>query len=157
VGFVAVGDAAMCTNPVYGLGTTAAVVSAVALADALHGADDLAAVGSAHAARVREGLEPWFDESLAQDRRRAALRQGRLDEREAQRHLAVAVAVARDPAVGQAVLRTRGLLGPVSDLDEPWLQARIDEVRRGLADDPPDFGPPRGRLLAALHATAPAR
>src|SRR5256885_1024750 len=67
-GVVAVGDAAVCTNPLYGRGCSLAMVHAFALADVLAtnsaGAADTAV---AFDAVTRSELEPWYDAALAQD------------------------------------------------------------------------------------------
>ena len=67
-GFFAIGDAHTCTNPLYGRGSSLAVLQAELVADALaaHPTDRDAAARvyeAASAARV----EPWFDVSLAAD------------------------------------------------------------------------------------------
>lgn len=69
LGVHAVGDAAVCTNPLYGRGCTLAVVHAWLLADALaeHPGDDVAAALAFDAATRRE-LDPWYQAALVQDR-----------------------------------------------------------------------------------------
>jgi hypothetical protein len=67
-GFVGVGDASVCTNPLYGRGCSLAFVHAFGLADALaeHG-DDLDAGARAFAAFTHEQLVPWFRSAVLQD------------------------------------------------------------------------------------------
>ena len=67
-GFLAVGDASMCTNPLYGRGCSLALVHAFGLADALraHG-DDLDALAREFAAFTERELVPWFRSAVAQD------------------------------------------------------------------------------------------
>ena len=68
-GVVALGDAAICTNPLYGRGCTLAFVHAWELADAL-----AASGGDAHAlalgfdAATRREIEPWYRAARDQDR-----------------------------------------------------------------------------------------
>ncbi len=68
VGFFAIGDAHTCTNPLYGRGSSLAVLQATLVADALaaHPEDGVAAALAyelASAARV----EPWYDVSVLTD------------------------------------------------------------------------------------------
>ena len=60
-GYLAVGDAAMCTNPLYGRGCSLALVHAFGLADTLrtHGADP-DALAREFAAFTERELVPWF-------------------------------------------------------------------------------------------------
>jgi 2-polyprenyl-6-methoxyphenol hydroxylase-like FAD-dependent oxidoreductase len=69
LGVLALGDAAICTNPLYGRGCTLAFVHAWELADALarHGAD-LRALALAFDAATRREIEPWYRAARDQDR-----------------------------------------------------------------------------------------
>jgi 2-polyprenyl-6-methoxyphenol hydroxylase-like FAD-dependent oxidoreductase len=67
-GFFAIGDAHTCTNPLYGRGSSLAVLQAVLVADALvaHPVDrDEAARAYEEASAAR--VEPWFDVSVLTD------------------------------------------------------------------------------------------
>ncbi len=68
LGFIAVGDSLIHTNPIVGRGCSLAWTSAFALADCLdeHG-DDLRALALAHHARVERDIVPWYQIQLAQD------------------------------------------------------------------------------------------
>jgi 2-polyprenyl-6-methoxyphenol hydroxylase-like FAD-dependent oxidoreductase len=68
LGFVAVGDALIHTNPIVGRGCSLAWTAAFALADCLdaHGGD-LRALALAYDARVERDLVPWYRMQLAQD------------------------------------------------------------------------------------------
>ena len=68
LGFVAVGDALIHTNPIVGRGCSLAWTAAFALADCLdaHGGD-LRALALAYDARVERELVPWYQMQLAQD------------------------------------------------------------------------------------------
>lgn len=68
-GFVALGDAAICTNPLYGRGCSLAVVHAFGLADALADSegDPVALALSLHDFTRRE-LDPWYRAAVQQDR-----------------------------------------------------------------------------------------
>jgi 2-polyprenyl-6-methoxyphenol hydroxylase-like FAD-dependent oxidoreductase len=73
-GYVAVGDAAVCTNPLYGRGCSLAFVHAFGLADALreHG-DDPDALGRSFAGFTDRELVPWFRSAVLQDTQARAL------------------------------------------------------------------------------------
>jgi 2-polyprenyl-6-methoxyphenol hydroxylase-like FAD-dependent oxidoreductase len=69
LGVVALGDAAICTNPLYGRGCSLAFVHAWALEDALrqHAADPVA-FAVAFDAATRKDIEPWYRAARDQDR-----------------------------------------------------------------------------------------
>jgi 2-polyprenyl-6-methoxyphenol hydroxylase-like FAD-dependent oxidoreductase len=68
LGFVAVGDALVHTNPIVGRGCSLAWTSAFDLADCLdaHG-DDLRALALAYDASVERNIAPWYEMQLVQD------------------------------------------------------------------------------------------
>lgn len=68
LGFVAVGDALLHTNPIVGRGCSFAWTAAFDLADCIdaHG-DDLRALALAYDARVERNLVPWYTLQVAQD------------------------------------------------------------------------------------------
>ncbi|HEY5013293.1 MAG TPA: hypothetical protein VIK61_11400, partial [Acidimicrobiia bacterium] len=67
-GFAAVGDASVCTNPLYGRGCSLALVHAYGLADAVrsHPGDDRGAL-VAFDAFTTEELDPWYRAAVLQD------------------------------------------------------------------------------------------
>ena len=67
-GFFAIGDAHTCTNPLYGRGSSLAVLQAVLAADAIaeHGADRGAAARAYEEASAAK-VEPWYHVSLMTD------------------------------------------------------------------------------------------
>jgi 2-polyprenyl-6-methoxyphenol hydroxylase-like FAD-dependent oxidoreductase len=68
-GLVPVGDAVLCTNPLYGRGCSTAYWSAHLLAQAIadhH--DDLRAVAVAYDEALRTEIHPWYRSSVEQDR-----------------------------------------------------------------------------------------
>lgn len=68
LGFTAVGDALIHSNPITGRGCSLAWTSAFDLADCLdaHG-DDLRALALAYDARVESNVVPWYELQIAQD------------------------------------------------------------------------------------------
>ncbi len=73
-GLVSVGDAAVCTNPLYGRGCSLAFVHAFGLADALaaHGGD-LDGVARAFAGFTDRELVPWYRSAVLQDAQARAM------------------------------------------------------------------------------------
>lgn len=67
-GFFAIGDAHTCTNPLYGRGSSLAVLQAVLVADALAAnPDDSTAAGRDYEAASKARVEPWYDVSVLTD------------------------------------------------------------------------------------------
>ncbi|MGH8976697.1 MAG: FAD-dependent monooxygenase [Acidimicrobiia bacterium] len=67
-GYVAVGDASMCTNPLYGRGCSLALVHAFGLADTLRAdGSDLDALALEFGACTERELVPWFRSAVVQD------------------------------------------------------------------------------------------
>jgi 2-polyprenyl-6-methoxyphenol hydroxylase-like FAD-dependent oxidoreductase len=72
-GFFAVGDAHTCTNPLYGRGSSLAVLQAILVADALADhPDDPDGAARAYERTSAERVEPWFDVSVMTDAAAAA-------------------------------------------------------------------------------------
>jgi 2-polyprenyl-6-methoxyphenol hydroxylase-like FAD-dependent oxidoreductase len=67
-GFFAIGDAHTCTNPLYGRGSSLAVLQAVLVADALSAhPSDREAAARAYESASAERVEPWYHVSLMTD------------------------------------------------------------------------------------------
>jgi hypothetical protein len=67
-GFFAIGDAHTCTNPLYGRGSSLAVLQAILATDALAAhADDRDAAARTYEAASKARVEPWFDVSVMTD------------------------------------------------------------------------------------------
>ena len=77
LGVLAIGDAAIHTNPLYGRGCSFAVLYASLLADVLrqHGDDPAAAALALEAAAARE-VVPWYQLAVGQDRDAAEVAEG---------------------------------------------------------------------------------
>ena len=169
-GVFAVGDSAVCTNPLYGRGCSLAMVHAFLLADTLaeHG-DDPIATSRAFADATRAELEPWYSASVAQDRQ---ARQGPdvplADDDDGEQPLDVATmrsimrdgllpAARTDPVVYRAFLRAFNLLDPPNAI-----MGDADVVGRVLAawqqrdsrEPPPPLGPDRAEMLRILSGAA---
>lgn len=68
LGFFAIGDAHTCTNPLYGRGSSLAVLQATLVADALSThPDDPDAASRAYERSSAQRVEPWYDVSVLAD------------------------------------------------------------------------------------------
>jgi 2-polyprenyl-6-methoxyphenol hydroxylase-like FAD-dependent oxidoreductase len=73
-GFAAIGDATVCTNPLYGRGCSLALVSAFGLVDSLREhAGDLTDALVAYDAFIGEELDPWYRAAVMQDEESKAM------------------------------------------------------------------------------------
>jgi len=167
-GLVGVGDAVVCTNPLYGRGCSTAFWSASLLAAALADQpDDLAAAARAYEGELREQIEPWYRSSVEQDReaRRvaAALLSGDDPYPDASDPRAFARSVFRDglaPAlrtdqyVLRAFLRNLNLLSaPDALLRDTDVSSRVFAILQTKDERPPEpaLGPAtRDEFIASL-------
>jgi 2-polyprenyl-6-methoxyphenol hydroxylase-like FAD-dependent oxidoreductase len=171
-GLVALGDAAVHSNPLYGRGCTLAFVHAALLADAVAAhPDDLEALALDFDAATERELVPWYKVAVAQDRDAVAwartLREqgppkppsgtGAVDPRAYLRDLllrGLVPALRLDATVLRAFMRSFNLLDPPGDLmREPALLGRVLAVyqkRHERAE--PDLGPDRETLLRGIAA-----
>ena len=179
-GFVAVGDAHTCTNPLYGRGCSLAVVQGQLLADALaeHPDDRREAITAYEAASAREVL-PWYRAAVAQDaasRADAAAsssepsgldgdatperpsdggRSSGLDGEDMRALLrdGLMPAMRVDPVVIRAFLRMFNLLEPPDSLLTNWdVIGRVMQAYQDRENRPPEpeLGPGRDAMLSAL-------
>lgn len=170
-GIFAVGDSAICTNPLYGRGCSLAMVHAYLLADVLdeHGEDPLAAA-VAFSEATRAEIEPWYTAAVAQDRQNRRGLDVPLHDDEDEQAVDVETmrSIMRDgllPAAGIDPVVYRAFLRAFNLLDQPnAIMADADVVERVLAvwqrreerPPPPPLGPDRGEMLEILARTAAA-
>lgn len=151
LGVHAVGDASVCTNPLYGRGCSLGAVHAKLFSDALaeHGSDLESLALAFDGATTRE-LVPWYEASVAQDTGgtgegaafvRSILTEGLLP-------------LARvDADVNRAWVRAFNLLiEPNALLSDPTLTAKVMESWQARDSRPPEpvLGPTRDEMLAAI-------
>lgn len=169
-GVIPIGDAVLCTNPLYGRGCSTAFWGAHLLADALDAhRGDLTAAAAAYHEELHREIEPWYRSSVAQDaeaRRVAAkLLAGEDPDADPDDPNAFIRGVLRDglaPAlrldaiVLRSFMRTLNLLStPDAMMTDPDVQARVLSVWQDRENRPPEdpLGPKtRADLLGALHA-----
>lgn len=154
IGFFALGDAAYCTNPLYGRGCAQAFLHADLLGQALdeHPAD-LAAAAMALDRRARAEIEPFYRASVLADREAVRKAEGRQPRRLADRwrhryiEHGLIVATRCDPVVFRAFLRMFNMLEtPEAAFGSPSVLLRSLRVwlrgtrrnRRYAIPDPPE-------------------
>ena len=158
-GLVAVGDASVCTNPLYGRGCSLAFVHAFGLADALqeHG-DDLDALARTFAGFTDRELVPWFRSAVMQDAQARALNEELSSEdprafMQAIFREGLLPALRTSPIVFRAFLRWFNLLAtPDALMADPEI---VGEVLAAYEDrenrpGPPILGPDRETMMAEL-------
>jgi 2-polyprenyl-6-methoxyphenol hydroxylase-like FAD-dependent oxidoreductase len=159
-GFVTVGDASVCTNPLYGRGCSLAFVHAFGLADAIRETgDDFDALGRALASFTERELVPWFRSAVLQDEQARVLR----EELPAEDPRAFLQAVFRDgllpamrtsPIVFRAFLRWFNLLAtPDALMADPEIVAEVLAAYEDRENRPgaPVLGPDRDGLLVQIR------
>lgn len=169
-GVYAVGDSAVCTNPLYGRGCSLAMVHAFLLADTLaEHVDDPVAGSRAFADATARELEPWYSASVAQDRQaRQGLDVPLDDDDEQPVDVATMRSIMRDgllpaartdPVVYRAFLRAFNLLDPPNAImGNTDVLARVLAVwqQRESREPPPPLGPERDEMLRILSDAAAA-
>lgn len=158
-GLHAIGDASVCTNPLYGRGCALGMVQATLLADVVreHPDDPVAQAIALDEATERE-LVPWYRASVLQDGRNRRVAAGEAGEEEAFMSSVLRdgllPATRTDPVVFRAFLRAFNLLDPPETvITDPDLMARVMTVwqDRENREPPPPLGPERDDLLRALE------
>ena len=170
VGLVPIGDAVLCTNPLYGRGCSTAYWSAHLLTTAIaEHPDDVRAAALAYDSALRAQIHPWYRSSVEQDReaRRvsAALLAGddpypdQSDPRAFARSVlrdGLAPALRIDQVVLRAFVRNLNLLSPPDALmTDADFGSRVLAVLQTKHERPPEpaLGPAtRAEFLAALPA-----
>jgi 2-polyprenyl-6-methoxyphenol hydroxylase-like FAD-dependent oxidoreductase len=174
VGALAIGDAAIHTNPLYGRGCTFAVLHAALLADALRASrGDLERTALALEEATEREVVPWYEVAVTQDREAIVVaerwRRGEpvddpaagagaaVDPRAYMRSLlrhGLVPALRTDAAVSRAFFRSFNLLDPPADLlRDPAILLRVLELYRTRGERvEPVLGPGRGEMLDVLAA-----
>jgi 2-polyprenyl-6-methoxyphenol hydroxylase-like FAD-dependent oxidoreductase len=168
-GFVPIGDAVLCTNPLYGRGCSTAFWGAHLMVAAIDdNPDDLEAMLLAYESSLRAEIYPWYRASVEQDaearRVSAALLAGDdpdgdpNDQRSFMRAVfrdGLLPALRRDAVVLRAFFRSLNLLtAPDAIIKDPEVGARVLAVWQDRENRPPEpaLGPKRRADLLALLA-----
>jgi 2-polyprenyl-6-methoxyphenol hydroxylase-like FAD-dependent oxidoreductase len=158
-GFVTVGDASVCTNPLYGRGCSLAIVHAFGLADTLREhSDDLDALARGFAGFTDRELLPWFRSAVFQDTQSKGMQENLSaeDPRAFMQEVfrdGLLPALRTSPVVFRAFLRWFNLLvTPETLMQDP---AVIGDVLAAYQDrdnhpEPPTLGPTRAELVGRL-------
>ncbi|MCB0221220.1 MAG: FAD-dependent oxidoreductase [Chrysiogenetes bacterium] len=171
LGFVAVGDTAMHTNPAYGRGVTQSFLYAQLLAQAVAGSGgDLRELSLNLERRVEEELGPWYQHALKTDRQTRAARERQakrkaepqstqVDPDEFMRSVmseGVGVAMRTDPVVFRAGMRVYNMLAlPKTMQGDPELMKRVMKVWQERENRAPQVnGPERDQMLEILRRAA---
>jgi 2-polyprenyl-6-methoxyphenol hydroxylase-like FAD-dependent oxidoreductase len=167
IGLVPIGDAVLCTNPLYGRGCATAFWGAHLLVDALeHHRDDPHNMLLAYDTALRAEIHPWYRAGVEQDaegrRVAAALLAGNdpdgdpADQRSFMRAVfrdGLLPALRRDPVVLRAFFRALNLLtAPDAMIKDADVGARVLTVWQDRDNRPPEpaLGPKRRADLLAL-------
>ena len=171
LGLIAVGDAVLCTNPLYGRGCSTAFWGAHLLADALAAEpDDRRALALAYDSALRREIRPFYRSSVEQDaearRVAAAILAGEdpdadtADPRTFMRAVfrnGLIPAIRRDAVVLRAFVRSFNLLTPPEAMaTDPDVNARVLAAWEDRANRPPEpsLGPAsRGEFVELLRAS----
>jgi flavin-dependent dehydrogenase len=156
-GFVAIGDASVCTNPLYGRGCSLGLVQGTLLADAIRTGGQLEL--ALDEATKRE-LLPWYEASVAQDRVNAQVARGEKlsDVDEYMRSVVndgIFYLARTDADVSRVWTRGFNLLTPpFAMLTDQSVMPRVLEAweHRGERDPEPLPGPDRATFLEHVHS-----
>ncbi len=163
VGYQAIGDALICTNPLYGRGCSLGSLMARMLTQALKDCDgDLDALASRLHEEVEREVVPWYSASVMQDD--AARLARKASPNDAVAGLASILTEGLlpltrvDSLVARAFFRMVNLLSPPDALfTDPEVMKRAMAYWAARDTRPPEpmLGPARDELIAALKAAGP--
>lgn len=158
-GVAALGDASVCTNPLYGRGCALGAVHGRLLAETIAGDDDLEDLALRFGEVTDRELVPWYTAAVNQDENAKKVLRGEDLPPEAQMlHSLLTeglVPLARiDPDVNRVWVRAFNLLDPPEALmADQEVMAKVLAFWQDRDNRPPEppVGPPREELLAALE------
>ena len=158
LGYQAIGDALICTNPLYGRGCSLGGAQARMLAIALreHGTDYAALAVRMHDDAMRD-IAPWFRVSVTQDDAARLARSGAEGSETAASLLTEGLLPLTriDAQVSRAFFRMVNLLAPPDALfNDPEIMGKAMKhwLERDQRPPEPVMGPKRDELIAALRA-----
>ncbi|MGD9999922.1 MAG: hypothetical protein AB7U39_23640, partial [Ilumatobacteraceae bacterium] len=167
LGLIPVGDAVLCTNPLYGRGCSTGFWGAQLVAEAVDACgDDLRSLALHYDAALRAQIRPWYRSSVEQDAEARRVAAAHLagedpdgdtsDPRTFMRAVfrdGLLPAVRSDPVVLRAFVRSFNLLdAPDALANDPEVGARVLAVWNDRENRPPEpaLGPKRRDELLEL-------
>jgi flavin-dependent dehydrogenase len=159
-GFHMIGDALVCTNPLYGRGCSTGFWQAHLLADAIrdHGSDSLAQSES-FLQTVEGNILPWYQASVDSDRGSRAIADGVDDEMTVMKRSilkeGLMPATQSSAKVWRGFMKMMNLLADPSILSEPEISAEIMKVwaDRDQRNQEAPLGPSREEMIGHLKLT----
>jgi hypothetical protein len=161
-GVVALGDALVHTNPLYGRGCSLGMAHSFGFADLMVDNDDPVALALGVEELTCAEIDPWYRTSVTQDLENQRVARGEAASDDPMRSLmrdGLMPAVRTDPDVFRAFLRVLNLLdAPDAMMSNQNVVARILEIwqARGERPDPPAEGPTQDEMIRILAAAAAA-
>jgi hypothetical protein len=159
LGIVGIGDASVCTNPLYGRGCSLGLVHGALFTDALADEpDDLRALALRFDDDTKRELVPWYDASVTNDKTAMKVYRGE-ELNDFERFMrsfireGVFPATRIDPDVSRVWFRSFNLLDtPDALMTNVDVMRRVNEVYEDRANRPPDppAGPTREELFRAI-------
>ena len=155
-GFHMIGDALICTNPLYGRGCSTGFWQAHLLTKAIeHNPNDFMSQAEVFAQDIDEHILPWYQASVDSDRSNRELENGIPSEGATRKSIlqnGLLPATQTSAKVWRAFMRMMNLLAPPKSLNEPEIMADVLEMweKRGERPVPPPLGPERDEMIDLL-------
>ncbi|MEC8974279.1 MAG: FAD-dependent oxidoreductase [Actinomycetota bacterium] len=155
-GFHMIGDALVCTNPLYGRGCATGFWQAHLLAEAIErNRDDSIVQAEVFNSEIGEHIIPWYQASVDSDRNNREIENGVLGEGSTRKSIlqdGLMPATQTSAKVWRAFMRMVNLLAPPKILNEPEIMADVLEMweNRNERPIPPPLGPQRSEMMDLL-------
>tara|TARA_B100000953_G_scaffold166705_1_gene137424 strand:- start:7132 stop:8547 length:1416 start_codon:yes stop_codon:yes gene_type:complete len=155
-GFHMLGDALVCTNPLYGRGCATGFWQAHLLAEAIErNRDDSIVQAEVFNSEIGEHIIPWYQASVDSDRNNREIENGVLGEGSTRKSIlqdGLMPATQTSAKVWRAFMRMVNLLAPPKSLNEPEIMADVLEMweNRNERPIPPPLGPRRSEMMDLL-------
>jgi len=155
-GFHMIGDALICTNPLYGRGCSTGFWQAHLLTKAIEqNRDDSMIQAEVFAEDIEEHIIPWYQASVDSDRSNRELENGVPSEGANRKSIlqnGLMPATQTSAKVWRAFMRMINLLAPPKSLNDPEIMADVLEMweKRDERPAPPPLGPERSEMMDVL-------
>ena len=154
--FHMIGDALICTNPLYGRGCSTGFWQAHLLTKAIEqSSDDFVVQAEIFAQDIDEHIIPWYQASVDSDRNNREFESGVTGEGSTRKSIlqnGLLPATQTSAKVWRAFMRMMNLLAPPKSLNEPEIMADVLEMweKRHERPVPPPLGPERDEMIDLL-------